>query len=191
GSPFGYLSEPLGKSVSSGIPGGCGPGGLGHGPSPGLSVGPMGHGASPLPRPDHLGRGAMPDPVNIAADHDGDPLDVIHRLILITAAAPGGLSAAAGLTPWSSDQVGGTRTPGAVQETRTLQEQERPLVGVLESSPPFQEQLRRLSGSDLSAVALALLPVLPPGRVGQLAVALARLGHFDMQYKAVLVEHVV
>ncbi len=59
------------------------------------------------------------------------------------------------------------------------------------SGPPSPEQLRRLSGADLSTVALAVLPSLPPGRVAQLSVALARLGHFDMQYKAVLVEHVV
>ncbi|GLC54184.1 hypothetical protein PLESTB_000832600 [Pleodorina starrii] len=170
----GGVSPPGGPSASAGM--GWPPS---HGPGPGLPLDPTGH-VPPLPRPDHLGPGGLADPVNIAADHGGDPRDVIHSLILQSAAGLGGV-----VPSWGSDQPDG-------EELRAHQERNQPLASVLNSSaPPSPEQLRRLSGPDLSALAMAVLPTLPPSRVAQLAVALARLSHFDMQYKAVLVEHVV
>ncbi|KXZ51725.1 hypothetical protein GPECTOR_11g172 [Gonium pectorale] len=174
------LSSQIDGHHSTTTPSGPGPGSPGsgasqrHGPGPGLPLEPSaGSLLGSLQPPEHQGPGGMADPTTIAEAHEGEPRELVHRFILHS------VTEAPTSPPWGSD----------LNEPTLEDEPQRQSMSPL--GPIDEETLRSLPEPELAALALAVMPGLPPARVAALSVALARLGHFDMAYKGALVEHVV
>ncbi|GFR42476.1 hypothetical protein Agub_g3384, partial [Astrephomene gubernaculifera] len=111
--PGGVPAHPI-LSGGSGTPlhgtlfGGVQPG-TPRGPGPGLPI-ELGGAQGPLPRPDRLGPPeVLGDPVTLAGrEHEGDPREVLHRLLLQSTRGPD-------LPAWGSG-TSATTTTGAAYE---------------------------------------------------------------------------